>query len=649
MRLLWMLAWSLLTVSVQLPAEESAARVTPRPLPSHPGNIFLEGEEVLVPVPAGRPGVWRAVDYDEHEVTVGTPREHQVSLGPLPVGFYRLQQEGQTTWISCAVLQSLKAPTPASSPIALDVAMAWFYPKAQMDTAASLCALAGVNWVRDRLAWGQMEPEPGKWAAPNRYDESALAQARAGLKVIQVNHSSPSWANTNNGRFPLDLRDAYRFYREMAKRLEGRVLAFEPWNEADIPGFGGHTGAEMASLQKASWLGLKAGSTNVIGCLNVFALHNPNQLADLNANEAWPYFDTFNLHHYAPFEDYPTLYADFRAISAGKPLWVSECALPVHWSGDPALKEPSDTDLRVQAERVAKTFASSLHEGAAEVFYFMLPHYVEGQTQFGLLRPDLTPRPAYAALAAVGRLLADARSRGRLLSETNSLRGFLFRAAPDGAEPERPGGLGGVRVRPPLLAGPAGRGLRSPGANSHPVRGARCFLGADVRAFAGPDGEVTAIGTSAHGPAVSPRRRVPGGASSRVARGQNRPGQVRLPAFLGAARNDPPVPLQFLGSAGLRPSGGPGAGRLEGRAVSIRWNWPRSPGPNCGCNWIADRGLPGSLKPSGLPATSGRRASRRFRYALSPNRTSSSASRARRWLGRRMKNCGRRPSPAAAA
>ena len=75
-------------------------------------------------------------------------------------------------------------------------------------------------------------------------------------------------------------------------------MAFEPWNEADIPMFGGHTGSEMASLQKAAYLGLKAGNPKVIACLNVFALHRAATLRDLHENAAWPYFDTFNLHHY---------------------------------------------------------------------------------------------------------------------------------------------------------------------------------------------------------------------------------------------------------------------------------------------------------------------------------------------------------------
>lgn len=412
----------------------AATRQVPTPLAENPGNIFLAGTEVTIPLPANSPVNWQLMDYTDQLIAEPSARKEALHLGTLPVGFYRLKSVGAdaSNWISLGVLAPLAAPTPLTSPVALDVACAWFYPPDRMDAVANLCALAGVNRVRDRLTWAQMESQRGEFAGSNRYDASARAQASAGLQVLQVHHASPAWANPNQKRFPLDLRDAYRFHREMARRWTGQVHAFEPWNEADISVFGGHTGSEMASLQKAAYLGIKAGNPNAIACLNVFAGHRQAHLQDLHENEAWPYFDTFNLHHYEPFERYPQLYAAFRAVSAGRPLWVTECALPVKWAGDERLQEPTDTDLRVQAERVAKTFALSLHEGAAATFYFLLPHYVEGQTQFGVLRRDLTPRPAFVALAAVGRLLADAKPLGRLGAQPTQ-EVYAFAAKPTGA------------------------------------------------------------------------------------------------------------------------------------------------------------------------------------------------------------------------
>jgi hypothetical protein len=415
---------------------EIETRAIPRPLASHPGNIFLAGKQVSVAAPSGGAGSWRAMDYEGKTVAEG--QGGHAELGKLPVGYYELAwSEGVVSnRVSLGVLEPLRAPTPLTSPIGIDVAMAWFFPKESMAAPANLCALAGMNRVRDRLSWPELEPKRGEFAADTRYDASAQAQVAAGLKVLQVGHASPPWASPNPMHFPPDLRDIHAFCREMARRWHGQIEAFEPWNEADIKEFGGHTGSEMATLQKAAYLGLKAGNPKVIACLNVFAIHRAATLADFGANEAWPYFDTFNLHHYEQLQGYPKLYADFRAVSGGKPMWVTECSVRVKWQGDERLKELSEADLRLQGERVTKTYVLALHQGAGAVFYFMLPHYSEGLVQYGLLHSDLTPRPGYLALAAVGRLLADARPLGRVELTNNAGQGYCFSARPDGQAAE---------------------------------------------------------------------------------------------------------------------------------------------------------------------------------------------------------------------
>ena len=414
-------------------------RTLPKPLPGHPGNLFVTGEPVVMALPTSgeENGTWRVVDYEGNTVIQGSATNGQATLGKLPVGYYELKRvrdgRPETARATFGVLAPLLAPTPRSSPIGIDVSMAWQFSAVQQEGAASLCALAGINWVRDRLSWSEMEPENGQFAPPNKYDDTARKQAQAGLQLLQVHHDSPPWASKNRKRQPTDLRDAYRFMEAMARRWRGQVMAFEPWNEGDIPPFGEHTGAELAAYQKASYLGLKAGNPNVIVCDNAFASPQPNVLADLNANSAWPYFDTFNFHHYCNLEAYPALYAVFRAASAGKPVWVSEFNIPVLWNEGSSEQEPPRGNLHLQAERIAQLFASSLHEGPAVSFYFMLPHFCEGQNQFGLLHKDLTPRPGYLALAAVGRFLADAKPLGRIRLEGDA-RAFVFRARPDGEE-----------------------------------------------------------------------------------------------------------------------------------------------------------------------------------------------------------------------
>lgn len=409
----------------------ASPRPIPQPLPTHPGNVFVAGETVVVTLSNASP--WQAIDYDHKTIVEGTGPKAE--LGKLPAGYYELRSvvdgKPSKTITTIGVVEPLRASTPETSPIGIDVAMAWFYTGEKQDQAANLCTLAGVNWVRDRLRWDEMEPAKGRFVTASKYDDTARKQSNAGLRVLQVHHNSPTWATKTPQHQPPDLRDAYNFMREMARRWKGQVQALEPWNEADIEMFGGHMGVEMASLQKASYLGLKAGNPHVIVCQNVFAVAQANILSDLEANAAWPYFDTFNFHHYCPVDNYPNVYEAFRPISAGKPMWVTEFNSPVHWAGDE--QEPTESDLRVQAERVIKVFAASLHEGPVADFYFMLPHYCEGETQFGILHKDLTPRPAYLALAAVGRLLADARPLGRLSVSANTCA-YAFRSSPDGRE-----------------------------------------------------------------------------------------------------------------------------------------------------------------------------------------------------------------------
>ena len=151
----------------------AGTRAIPHPLPSHPGNIFLAGEAVTVPAPpAGDGDTWRAVDYEGRIVAEGRVTAGPIELGRLPVGYYEVWRSaaGATNRLSVGVLEGLRAPTPLSSPIGIDVAMAWFYPKEKMGSVANLCALAGMNRVRDRLSWPELEPRKGEFAAANRYD-----------------------------------------------------------------------------------------------------------------------------------------------------------------------------------------------------------------------------------------------------------------------------------------------------------------------------------------------------------------------------------------------------------------------------------------------------------------------------------------------
>jgi hypothetical protein len=438
------------------------ARDIPATAANHPGNLFLAGEPVVVKTPQeqtgapqrtesrlGTPARWRAVDDANAVVAEGRVSDGSANLGTLGIGWYRLDfldNSGQVmARTTAAVLARLGAPTPQDSPICVDSATSWFASNdpAKQDRLAYLAALAGVNWVRDRMSWGGAQTGPDIFAQNTTYDSAAMLQAKHGLKVLQVFHDTPGWTTDRDldgerasGRFPRDLRHLYGFCKNMAQRYGGRVLAWEPWNEANITVFGGHTIDEMCTHQKAAYLAFKAARLDLTVCWNVYAgSGTPLHAQGVVENEAWPYFETYDIHTYSKPDDYLSEFATARQGACGRPIWLTECGIGLHWKTERPWSELSPEDERRQAQFIAPSYASSLFAGVNRHFFFILGNYAENKNQFGILRHDQTPRPAYVALAAVGRLLADARPLGRFIpGESPAARVYAFRASPDGLE-----------------------------------------------------------------------------------------------------------------------------------------------------------------------------------------------------------------------
>lgn len=428
------------------------SRGIPAPLPERPGNIHLEGDSIRVRWPEGLPvGAleWRIRDDRNAIVGRGTLAEASsrpaegLDAGPLGVGWYRIEfgpaERSDAVWTTAAVLPRLRAAVPADSPVGVDSATAWFARNdaERQRQLANLAALAGVNWVRDRLRWSDLQPAAGALtSAETTYDTAASIQRAAGLKVLQVFHDTPAWARETErggGRFAPDLRTVHEFARDLARRFHGRITAWEPWNEANVETFGGHTVDQMCSWQKAAYLGFKAGDPEVlVGWHPTAAVPTPEHTEGVMANATWPYFDTYNIHTYDWSHSYRELWEPARRAVAGRPLWITEAD-----RGTPHLKQApwydQDAKLeRLKAEWMAQSYASSLFAGARRHFHFILGHYHEPNgVQFGLLRLDLTPRPAYVALAAVGRCLAGARALGRW-QPVPDLHVHAFQARPDG-------------------------------------------------------------------------------------------------------------------------------------------------------------------------------------------------------------------------
>jgi len=109
-------------------------------------------------------------------------------------------------------------------------------------------AAAGIEWVRLRIDWGEIEPEPGAFDWGHT-DALLSAVAAVGLEPVVVLDGSPAWArhrlDVGAANAPLappeDPRAFAPFAAAFAQRYAPRVRAYQIWDEPNIaPHWGNH-------------------------------------------------------------------------------------------------------------------------------------------------------------------------------------------------------------------------------------------------------------------------------------------------------------------------------------------------------------------------------------------------------------------------
>jgi hypothetical protein len=392
---------------------------------NHVGNVFIDSESVKFNINTTSEANLSVVDYYGKNVYKGkiSAGKSELDLGNFQKGYYVLSIKSgdELKDIYFAVLPSPESrPDMNDSAIASDIAMSWLVKPEQFDDLAKLINLSGIVWVRDRISWGELETTRGKFVDDTKYDLSADIQTKNGLKVYQVFHATPVWAQEVKvaHSFPDDLRDVYNFGAEMARRYKGKVDAWEVWNEPDISVFSDELGDSYASMLKAMYLGFKSVDPDLLVLSCSFAM-GPGNFADtIFQNDVGNYFDIYNYHVYDDWKKHVD-----RALNhinlmkkyglENKPIWLTEAGRPIRRQDD--MVEYNVEQGRDVAEFLPKAIITSLLAGVDKYFWFILPYFRENDFMlFGLLRQDLSPTPGYCSMSAFTYALGEAKYLGRL-------------------------------------------------------------------------------------------------------------------------------------------------------------------------------------------------------------------------------------------
>lgn len=294
-------------------------------------------------------------------------------------------------------------------------------PRRAADYAAMRAA--GLTWLRTDLDWRFIEARRGHWDWP-LYDPVVGDAAAAGLHTLGILHTVPAWANGGAGDHapPADPAPLTDFcYRTARHYLPWGVTAYEIGNEVNLPASGrphpdGAAYARQILLPCVAGVRRAAAETGITATVVLGSLVPTDDedaaperfLADVYAAGGGGHFDAAALHPYTGADppatsDKLTAVPDrlHRVMSAhgdGELLiWATEFGYPT--GGGHAVSEAEQRDYVAPA-----LTAWYAHPYAGPLFWYAArdsgPSRLDREENFGLLRRDGLPKPAYGAVAA---------------------------------------------------------------------------------------------------------------------------------------------------------------------------------------------------------------------------------------------------------
>jgi polysaccharide biosynthesis protein PslG len=296
---------------------------------------------------------------------------------------------------------------------------------------------AGVRWLRGFYEWQSIQPKQGYWnfALPDRLVEDARAN---GIHLSGAFAYFAPWASADGGtrRFPIKNIQFWRDYvTGMVGRYRSDIKYWEVWNEFNGSFAENGTPEIYAELvREASVAAKKIDPAAKIG-MSVANFDIGFLDAAIKAGAA-NHFDFICVHPYEKLnalsndgeQAFLGMAATLRQMltsnhqPADMPLWITEIG-----SEAPIVRD--DQKDQVQAKLLAKAYLLAIASGFQRVFWFEArgPSY-GNQSDLGLIRADMTPRPSYQALKSMTEILGPEPLALGWLKLGDGGFGFLFNA-----------------------------------------------------------------------------------------------------------------------------------------------------------------------------------------------------------------------------
>jgi hypothetical protein len=345
---------------------------------------------------------------------------HPIDLPGLDPGYYALQLTGTVGQVTFFDRVMTLAVVPNA-----DAPVAGYRSKLGFNGVANgrLFKLAGAVWTRTEAAFAGLKKNPdGTWHTAVAEQRVAALEQHPHIRAVCL------YMNSGRGHLAEGIAECAAMFAAAARTFGDR-LEYEVWNEPNHGGFWRLSPRDLedfTALQKEVTLAIRS----------AVATHHPRQHVTIHslstsgtdagyvrdALEAGigPYLDTIAYHPYGYPEIPETLLdkslASMRPVVADHGGWIDFHLTEQGYTsaeGGRGVPEAGQADMLVRTQLA--------FDAADDVRGWMIyrledvgtdPREVEHR--FGILRTDLTPKPAYAALATLSSMTVNSECIGRL-------------------------------------------------------------------------------------------------------------------------------------------------------------------------------------------------------------------------------------------
>ncbi|MCC6487014.1 MAG: beta-galactosidase [Candidatus Hydrogenedentes bacterium] len=291
------------------------------------------------------------------------------------------------------------------SPWGMGVYLYRYGDHALMDRVAAMAQAAGVKWSREEFSWAAMEPRLGEYDF-SFYDVVVDTANRHGISVYGL---LSYWSNWTQPYTEQGIDDFCRWAGAVVRRYKDRVHHWEIYNEPNIFFWQGPKELYPVLVQRCYAAIKEADPSAQVLAISTAGIDRKFIQKCLDANAP---FDVLTIHPYRGVLLDANFMKELQLVKeqvGGRPVWITEMG----WS-----TQVGGKDERAQAQLLARCYLSAIASGACEnISWYDFrndgedPFYNE--SNFGVLRSDLTPKPAYRALATICQRLATGTPRLR--------------------------------------------------------------------------------------------------------------------------------------------------------------------------------------------------------------------------------------------